>query len=240
MGRVVVEPDLSMPGVPPCLRHRRHDVGPELPGLAQVAIQGANYAVKQIEAISPVTPWRPGTPSSTGTRARMATVFRFGAVGEVGKIEFGGLIAWLSWLVLDLYYLVGYRSRIMTIFSWAVTFLDAAAVYGLDPAVGERTDSRSSRSNARNTRSSGPGRATRHPRDRPTRPGGGAPGAGRLSAGRLVRGPDTMPETIPDTAASTSWPLRKPTVCPRCSPCRGRHTSSRSTTALCTRAHRSG
>ena len=44
----------------------------------------------------------------------MATVSRFNAVAKVGKIEFGGFIAWLAWLALHLIYLVGFKSKIVT------------------------------------------------------------------------------------------------------------------------------
>jgi NADH dehydrogenase len=41
----------------------------------------------------------------------------------VGKLEFGGFIAWLAWLVLHLYYLVGHRNRIAALFAWGTSFL---------------------------------------------------------------------------------------------------------------------
>jgi NADH dehydrogenase len=41
----------------------------------------------------------------------------------VGKLEFGGFIAWLAWLVLHLYYLVGHRNRIAALFAWGISFL---------------------------------------------------------------------------------------------------------------------
>ena len=53
----------------------------------------------------------------------MATVSRFNAVAQVGKLEFGGFIAWLAWLGLHLYYLVGYRNRLATVVAWLITFL---------------------------------------------------------------------------------------------------------------------
>ena len=53
----------------------------------------------------------------------MATISRFSAVCKVGKLEFGGFVAWLAWLGLHLYYLVGSRSRLMAIISWLVTFM---------------------------------------------------------------------------------------------------------------------
>ena len=50
----------------------------------------------------------------------MATISRFSAVAKVGKFEFGGFIAWLAWLVLHLYYLVGYRNRFTTVIAWFI------------------------------------------------------------------------------------------------------------------------
>ena len=53
----------------------------------------------------------------------MAAVSRFSAVAQVGPLEFGGFIAWLAWLVLHLVYLVGFKTKVTTLISWAVTFL---------------------------------------------------------------------------------------------------------------------
>jgi NADH dehydrogenase len=53
----------------------------------------------------------------------MATVSRFSAVCQVGKLEFGGFLAWLAWLALHLYYLVGSRNRMFAVISWFITFL---------------------------------------------------------------------------------------------------------------------
>ena len=56
----------------------------------------------------------------------MATISRYSAVAKVGKLEFGGFIAWLAWLVLHLYYLVGHRNRIAALFAWGISFLGRA------------------------------------------------------------------------------------------------------------------
>ena len=53
----------------------------------------------------------------------MATVSKWNAVAKVGKLEFGGFIAWLAWLGLHLIYLVGFKTKIATLLSWTVTFL---------------------------------------------------------------------------------------------------------------------
>ena len=56
-------------------------------------------------------------------KGSMSTVSRFSAVCQIGKLEFGGFLAWLAWLGLHLYYLVGGRNRLMAVISWFVTFL---------------------------------------------------------------------------------------------------------------------
>jgi NADH dehydrogenase len=96
---------------------------PGVPGMAQGAIQGAVYAAKQIK--SGLKGEDPATrkPFKYLNKGSMATISRFNAVCQVGKLEFGGFLAWLAWLGLHLYYLVGSRNRLIAIFSWFVTFL---------------------------------------------------------------------------------------------------------------------
>src|ERR1700758_1651469 len=56
-------------------------------------------------------------------KGSMATVSRFSAVAKVGRLELGGVVAWLAWLLLHLVYLVGFKSKITTMLSWTVTFI---------------------------------------------------------------------------------------------------------------------
>jgi NADH dehydrogenase len=53
----------------------------------------------------------------------MATISRFSAVADLGKLKFTGFIAWLMWLVLHLFYIVGFKSRVTTVLHWLVSFL---------------------------------------------------------------------------------------------------------------------
>jgi NADH dehydrogenase len=122
-GRVVVEPDLTVKGHPNVFVVGDLMSVPGVPGMAQGAIQGATYAAAQIKAgLQGATPQQ-RKPFKYFDKGSMATVSRFNAVAQVGKLEFGGFIAWIMWLGLHLYYLVGYRSRLMTVISWFVTFL---------------------------------------------------------------------------------------------------------------------
>jgi NADH:ubiquinone reductase (H+-translocating) len=126
-GRVIVESDLTVKGHPHVFVIGDLMSVPGVPGQAQGAIQGAVYAAKQIKAElkgsekgeAPAT----RKPFKYLDKGSMATVSRFSAVCQIGKVEFGGFLAWLAWLGLHLYYLVGGRNRLMAVISWFVTFL---------------------------------------------------------------------------------------------------------------------
>ena len=109
-GRVVVEPDLTVKGYPNVFVVGDLMSVPGVPGQAQGAIQGANTRPKRSRLA--VRPRRPTNrqPFKYFDKGSMATVSRFSAVAQVGKLEFGGFIAWLAWLVLHLFYLVGSRT----------------------------------------------------------------------------------------------------------------------------------
>jgi len=122
-GRVVVEPDLTVKDHPSVFVVGDMAFVPGVPGVAQGAIQGAVYAAKTIKRMvnhkdnpafrEPFKYWDKGS---------MATISRHHAVAQVGKLEFGGYLAWLAWLFLHLVYLVGFKNRISTLLSWMITF----------------------------------------------------------------------------------------------------------------------
>lgn len=123
-GRVVVEPDLTVKGHPHVFVVGDLMSVPNVPGMAQGAIQGAHYATRVIKNTvkgkdDPAS--RP--PFKYFNKGSMATISRNSAVAQVGKLEFGGYFAWLAWLVLHLYYLVGHRNRIAALFSWWISFV---------------------------------------------------------------------------------------------------------------------
>ncbi|WP_019925769.1 NAD(P)/FAD-dependent oxidoreductase [Nocardia sp. BMG111209] len=122
-GRVVVEPDLTIKGYPNVFVVGDLMAVPGVPGMAQGAIQGATYAAQQItaELKGKQTP-ADRKPFHYLNKGSMATISRFNAVCQIGKLEFGGFLAWLAWLALHLYYLIGYRSRVVTVFQWFVSF----------------------------------------------------------------------------------------------------------------------
>lgn len=120
-GRVPVEPDLTLAGYPEV-----HVVGDmatldDLPGVAQVAIQGGRYSAEQISR--QLAGRAPKGPFTYRDKGSLATVARFRAVAEVGPIRTAGFIAWCLWLVVHLLYLVGFKNRVTTLFHWAVSFV---------------------------------------------------------------------------------------------------------------------
>ncbi|MFE3223738.1 NAD(P)/FAD-dependent oxidoreductase [Nocardia sp. NPDC059228] len=123
-GRVIVEPDLTIKGYPNVFVVGDLMSVPGVPGQAQGAIQGGTYAAKAIKAeVAGKQTVADRKPFKYFDKGSMATVSRFSAVCQVGKLEFSGFFAWLAWLGLHLWYLVGFRSRFVTVLEWFVSFL---------------------------------------------------------------------------------------------------------------------
>ena len=122
-GRVVVEPDLTVKGHSNVFVIGDLMSVPNVPGMAQGAIQGAVYATKQIKSELKGADPANRQPFKYFNKGSMSTISRFSAVCQIGKLEFSGFFAWLAWLGLHLYYLVGGRNRLIAVISWFVTFL---------------------------------------------------------------------------------------------------------------------
>jgi NADH dehydrogenase len=122
-GRVKVLPDLSVPGHPNVFVVGDMMAVDGVPGQAQGALQGGRYVAKLIKAEVAGADSARREPFKYFNKGSMATVSRYSAVAQVGKLEFGGYIAWLAWLFLHLIYLVGFKSKVATMLSWTVTFV---------------------------------------------------------------------------------------------------------------------
>jgi NADH dehydrogenase len=123
-GRVVVGPDLTVKGHPHVFVVGDLMSVPGVPGQAQGAIQGATYATKCIKrSVKGRDDPAHRAPFKYFDKGSMATVSRYSAVAQVHKLEFGGFLAWLAWLVLHLYYLVGHKNRFTTVIAWLISFL---------------------------------------------------------------------------------------------------------------------
>lgn len=121
-GRVIVNPDLTIPDYPEIAVIGDLASVPGVPGVAQGAIQGAKYVARRIAAQAAGDP-PPAAPFTYHDRGSMATISKFSAVVKVGKLELTGFIAWVMWLMLHLLYIAGFKSRVTTLLHWGISFL---------------------------------------------------------------------------------------------------------------------
>jgi NADH dehydrogenase len=119
-GRVLVSPDLSVPGHPHVfvagdLMHVEQD-GRIVPGIAPAAIQAGRSAARNIAAL---VAGRPTKPFRFVDKGSLATVGRAKAVGQIGKLHVTGFLAWWIWWLVHIAYLIGFRNRISVMIGWA-------------------------------------------------------------------------------------------------------------------------
>jgi NADH dehydrogenase len=124
-GRILVEPDLSLPGHPEILvlgdmANFSHQTGQPLPGVAPVAIQQGRYAAKLIAAR---LRGQAMPPFHYRDHGNMATIGRSAAVADFGKLRFSGFVAWVLWLVIHLINLVSFRNRLLVLLQWGWSYV---------------------------------------------------------------------------------------------------------------------
>jgi len=120
-GRIAVNSDLTLPGHPEVFVVGDMIALDHLPGVAQVAIQGAKYAAEAIDRRIEGKP--PQKPFKYFDKGSMATISRFRAVAMIGNLRITGFVAWLMWLVVHLFYVTGFKNRVSAVMHWAVSFL---------------------------------------------------------------------------------------------------------------------
>ena len=136
-GRVLVEADLTLPGHPEVfvigdLASLKQAEGTQLPGVAPVAMQQGRWVAKQIAADMAGNPRKPFHYVDKGS---LATIGRAAAVAEFGKVHISGFLAWLSWLFIHIFFLIGFRNRIIVMIQWAWSYF----TYDRSCAVNYRT-----------------------------------------------------------------------------------------------------
>lgn len=119
-GRVIIEPDLSIPGYPEafvigdaaCFTHQ---TGQPLPGVAPVAMQqGVTVAKTILNTIE----GRPRIKFHYVDKGSMATIGRSAAVAYLGKLQFSGFLAWIMWMGVHILFLIGFHNRFIVFFQW--------------------------------------------------------------------------------------------------------------------------
>jgi NADH dehydrogenase len=124
-GRVSVEPDLSVKGYSNIFvagdlaRFTYQSKGP-LPGTAPVAMQQGRYIANTI-----LGDIRGGvrTPFHFVDKGQMATIGRSRAIVEIGSLKLRGWFAWITWLVVHIYYLTGFKNRLLVVLQWAWSYI---------------------------------------------------------------------------------------------------------------------
>ena len=120
-GRVLVEPDCTAPGHPEIFvlgdaAAYVHQGEQTLPGIAPVAIQMGQYAARTIQGD---LAGRPRVHFSYWDKGQLAVIGRGRAVADLGRFKFGGFFAWLVWIFVHIFFLIGFRNRLLVLFEWA-------------------------------------------------------------------------------------------------------------------------
>jgi NADH:ubiquinone reductase (H+-translocating) len=124
-GRVLVNPDLSVPGHPEVfvvgdLAALKDESGMWLPGVAPVAIQEGRATAHNIGG---ELRGQPRKNFHYWNKGNLATIGRAAAVADFGKIHISGFLAWLSWLFIHIFFLIGFRNRLIVLIQWAWSYL---------------------------------------------------------------------------------------------------------------------
>ena len=125
-GRIPVGPDLTLPPHPEVfalgdmVRLQPAGLQAPLPGLAPVAIQEGRYVAR---AIRRRLEERPVEPFRYRDKGNLATIGRSRAVCDLRVVEASGFLAWLLWLVVHLFYLIGFENRLLVVLRWTFSFL---------------------------------------------------------------------------------------------------------------------
>ncbi len=124
-GRVGVEPDLTIPGhkevfvLGDLAAVRQHD-GSFVPGVAPAAIQEGQHTGENLRRAVEGQPLRAFKYRDKGS---LATIGRAAAVADFGRVRFGGFAAWMAWLIIHIFFLIGFRNRFLVITQWAWAYL---------------------------------------------------------------------------------------------------------------------
>ncbi|HEX7140642.1 MAG TPA: NAD(P)/FAD-dependent oxidoreductase [Vicinamibacterales bacterium] len=137
-GRVVVNPDLTIAGHPEVFVAGDLAAVEDVPGVAPAAIQEGNHTADNIER---AVAGKPPRPFHYFNKGELATIGRAAAVADIRGIRLSGFIAWVAWLTIHIFFLIGFRNRFLVITQWAwayVTYQRGARLITGDPATRRR------------------------------------------------------------------------------------------------------
>src|SRR5947209_479841 len=119
-GRVLVNPDLTIPGHPEVFVAGDLAAVDNVPGVAPAAIQEGHHTADNIERAVAGEPLRPFHYFDKGS---LATIGRAAAVADLRGLKLSGFIAWMAWLTIHIFFLIGFRNRFLVITQWAWAYL---------------------------------------------------------------------------------------------------------------------
>jgi NADH dehydrogenase len=124
-GRVLVAPDLTVPGHPEVfvigdLASVLQADGTPVPGVAPAAIQEARHTARNIERALRGEPLAPFVYLDKGS---LATIGRAAGIAQIGRLRLWGWVAWMTWLFVHIFFLIGFRNRFAVLFSWAWSYV---------------------------------------------------------------------------------------------------------------------
>ncbi|CAN5862320.1 NAD(P)/FAD-dependent oxidoreductase [soil metagenome] len=119
-GRVVVDSDLSIPGRLNVLVIGDLATVPGVPGVAPAAMQMGRYVARLIRSDLMGKERKPFEYRNKGS---LATIGRARGVADFGKVRFSGFLAWVAWLAVHIFYLIGFRNRVLVLISWAWSYV---------------------------------------------------------------------------------------------------------------------
>jgi len=124
VGRVIVAKDMSVPGHPEAFvigdaAAFLHQTGKPLPGVSAVAMRQARFVARAIVEDQRGDPRGAFHFEDPGA---MATIGRSRAIAELGKTHLSGFSAWMFWLFVHLWFLIGYRNRVAVLMNWAWSY----------------------------------------------------------------------------------------------------------------------
>jgi len=124
-GRVIVEPDLSLQGyenvfVAGDQASFTHQTGKPLPGTAPVALQQGKFIGRTIRE---ELKGKPRSKFHFRDKGQMATIGRSRGIVEIGRFKLSGFLAWVVWLVVHIFYLTGFKNRVLVVMQWGWSYL---------------------------------------------------------------------------------------------------------------------
>ena len=125
-GRILVNPDLTVPGYPEVfaigdMADLPDTDGRPLPGIAPVAMQQGEHVARTIRARLAGRP--PAGAFAYKDKGTLATIGRSRAVAQIGRLQLWGFPAWIMWLLVHLLYLVGFQNRVLVLLRWSFSFV---------------------------------------------------------------------------------------------------------------------